>query len=369
MSVHILDALAREGFEQVAALHDRSSGLRAFLAIHDACRLPAFGGVRRWSYLDEEQALRDCLRLARSMTYKCLMAGLDAGGGKIVVLDTPDLDLESSYGFLGEHVEKLQGRFYAGPDVGTGPRELAWMCARSRYVAAPGEQGPGELPEATSAGVVAGIAAALRHLDGEEGWPRRTVLVQGLGGVGSRLARALRELGARVLAVESDAARADQVAGELDVELVDESSALEIDCDVFAPCALGGILHDLSVKRLRCRVVAGAANNVLASSTHGRRLRELGILYVPDFVINAGALIRGATYYALGTRVPVEEIAARIGRTTAEVLRKADERGLAPFDAAVQEAENRLAQRRSRAGGGDRAGARARGGDGRGDPT
>src|SRR5687767_5254455 len=147
MSLELLDQLAREGFEQIVALHDRPSGLRAYLALHDTSAGRAFGGIRRWSYYDEDAALRDCLRLSRSMTYKCALAGLPAGGAKVVVLDRPELDVERAYRHLGDVVQGLDGRFYTGPDVGTSPVELAWVAERTRYVTDPGPAGPGELAE------------------------------------------------------------------------------------------------------------------------------------------------------------------------------------------------------------------------------
>ncbi len=346
MAVSILDSLARQGFEEVRAIHDRRSGLRAFLAVHDTSAGPAFGGIRAWTYQREDEALRDCLRLARTMSLKCVLAGLRAGGGKLVIIDRPDLDRERAYRYVGDEIERLAGRFYAGPDVGTGPRELAWLSEHTRYVTHPGPQGPGLLPESTCQGVLAGLAAALRQIDGMERWSDRTVVVQGLGEVGSRIARALVDLGARVLAAEADPERAERLCAELGLERLDVAQELEPACDVFAPCALGGILHDLSIVRLRCRVVAGAANNVLASPAHGRRLYERGILYVPDFVINAGALIRGARFQLDGVREDLEHIGARIGDTTAQLLAVADESGEPPVEVALREAEARLARRR-----------------------
>jgi leucine dehydrogenase len=345
MGIHILDAMSREGFEEVVAIHDRRSGLRAFLGIHDSSTGAAFGGIRRWTYLDEDQALRDCLRLSRAMTYKCALAGLEAGGAKLVVLDRPELDVPEAYRAIGDVVDKLGGRFYTGPDIGTGQDELACVAERTRFVTDPGPDGPGELAEATAHGVFCGMAAALRHLDGQEDWPKRTVVVQGLGEVGRGLARRLIERGARVKAAEIDADRALAAHAELDIELIDPSSEFDERCDVFAPCALGGILHDLSITRLRCRVVAGGANNVLARGLHADRLHELGILYAPDFVINSGALIRGALFHLEGRREPVAAIGTRIAQTVGGLFERAAALGLPPARVAVDEAEEVIAAR------------------------
>lgn len=346
MGIHILDAMSRQGFEEVLAIHDRGSRLGAFLGIHDSSGGPAFGGIRRWSYEDEDQALRDCMRLARAMTHKCALAGLPAGGAKIVVLDRPDLDVDAAYRAIGDVVERLGGRVYTGPDVGTGERELACVSARTRYATDPGPLGPGLLAEATCAGVFAGIAAALRHLDGAEDWERRKLVVQGLGEVGRGVARRLVERGARVVASEVDPEKADRVARELSIDLVDPPTALDQTCDVFVPCALGGILHDLTITRLRCRIVAGGANNVLARALHGDRLHEQGILFAPDFVINSGALIRGALFHLDGHREPIEAIGQRIGTTLAGILARSSERGVPPARLAAEEALDEIDRRR-----------------------
>jgi leucine dehydrogenase len=342
MSVHIRDAMARGGVEEVLAIHDRRSGLRAFLGIHDSSRGPAFGGVRRWAYADEGQALRDCLRLARAMTHKCALADLPAGGGKLVVIDEAGLDERLAYERIGEVVESYRGRFTTGPDVGTGARELGWIRSRTAFVTDPGPAGPGRLSEATCEGVFRGMEAALTHLDGTVDWPSRTVVVQGLGDVGRGLAQRLTERGARVKAAEIDEDKARRVARELEIELIDPSSEFAEVCDVFAPCALGGILHDVTLSKLRCRVIAGGANNVLVRRAHGDRLHERGVLYAPDFVINPGALIRGAHFHLEGRRVPVEEIGERIARSLARVLERAAAENAPPARVAVREAERRI---------------------------
>jgi leucine dehydrogenase len=194
--------------------------------------------------------------------------------------------------------------------------------------------------------VFAGIATCLRQLDGQEDWPRRIVVVQGLGSVGRGLARLLLAAGAKVRASEIDPERAEQVARELDLELVDPATEYDQPCDVFAPCALGGILHDLTLTRLRCRIVAGGANNVLVRSLHGERLHEHGVLYAPDFAINSGALIRGALFHLEGRRESVERIGARIGESLGRILDRARAEGLAPVRVALDEAGRRIARGR-----------------------
>jgi leucine dehydrogenase len=346
MGIHVLDAMAREGFEEVVALHDSASNLRGFLGIHDSRVGPAFGGIRVWTYRDEDEALLDCLRLARAMTRKCALAGLPAGGAKLVLLDRPELDRARAFAHVGDVVERMSGRFYTGPDVGTREEDLAVVAGRTSYVTRPDAKGPGELSNATCEGVVAGIAAALRHLDGEEDWPRRRIVVQGLGGVGRGVTARILERGGRVVAAEIDPVRAEKAAKELDVELVDPATELEQPCDVFAPCAMGGILHDLSVARLRCRIVAGGANNVLAKSVHGERLHERGILYAPDVVITSGAVIRGVLFHLFGKREPVAAIGERIGSTLARILERARTEGRSPAEVARDEADERVARAR-----------------------
>jgi leucine dehydrogenase len=342
MSVHLLDAMAREGFEEVLALHDRRSGLRAFLAIHDTTRGPAFGGVRRWAYRDEKAALVDCLRLARAMTHKCALADLAAGGAKLVVLAREDIDWEAAYEYLGGVVERMGGRFYTGPDVGTGRGDLAAMTRRTRYVADPGPEGPGMLAECTAEGVFRSIEACLEHLDGEADWPRRAVVVQGLGAVGATLAERLVGLDARVFGADLDDVRAEEVCTRLELERLDPSQAVRSPCDVFAPCALGGILHDVTLNQLQARVVAGGANNVLAKPLHGDRLHERGVLVAPDVVVNSGALIRGTVFYLEGRREPVARVGDRIKGIVRSVLARAQEQDAPPTRVAVREAEERI---------------------------
>ena len=346
MSVQVLHALARDGFEELIALHDPSCGLRAFIALHDTSAGPAIGGIRRRSYTDEGAALADCLRLAHVMTAKCVLADLPAGGGKTVLLDADNLDREAAYRALGRRIEQLGGRYYSGPDMGTGERETGWLAAETRYSADPGPAGPGLLAQATAAGVFAGMRVALEHLDGEVDWARRTIVLQGLGQVGMELARRLRAEDARVVASDLDPERCAYADRQFGVESVAAGDELSTECDVFSPNAMGGVLHDLSLVRLAARAVVGAANNPLATPEHGDRLHGNGVLYLPDFVVNSGALVRGTLFHLEGRREPLEAIEARIEDSARAVLARADDEDLPPARVALREVEERLAGRR-----------------------
>ncbi len=343
MSVHILDAMAREGFEEVVAIHDRASGLRAFLGIHDTVRGPAFGGIRRREYRDEKEALLDCLRLSRAMTHKAALLDLPAGGGKIVLKDREDVDWERAYRHIGTVVERLGGRFYTGPDVNTGPVELALVAENTSFVTHPGEQGPGQLAEATAEGVFMGMAAALRAKFGDTDWPNRRIVIQGLGSVGEGLARRLVAQGADVLGADLDEERAELVRDRHGIQLVDASHAIDERCDVFSPNALGGLLHEVSLSRLNCSVIAGGANNQLARPLIGDELFDMNILYAPDFVINSGALVRGTIFHLEQRREPVESIGLRIGAVADSVFARALEEDDAPARVAARIAEERIA--------------------------
>lgn len=347
MGIHVLDAMSREGFEEVLGVHDRRTGLRALIALHDTSVGPAFGGIRRYAYLSERQALMDVLRLARAMTRKCVLAGVPGGGGKTVILDEPGLDHEAAYRFLARRVEDLGGRYYTGPDVGTDDEALGWMAEETAYVTCPGDAGPGDLAAATAAGAFAGIQAALRHLDGEPAWGTRRIVVQGLGAVGACLAERLLAVGAEVIGTDIDVDRGRRVAADLGATFVEPSEEVTVSCDVFAPCALGGMLHDVTIERLRTRVVAGAANNVLAKLRHADLLQERGVLFLPDFVTNAGALLRGALFHLEGRHVGLDEVERRIGTACDDVLARAVDEGLPPARVAKALADERIAARRA----------------------
>ena len=356
MAVHVLDAMAREGFEEVVAIHDHRTGLRAFLAIHDTLAGPALGGIRRFSYRDEKEALLDCLRLALHMSFKCVLAGIPGGGAKTVILDRADLDLPGAYRHLGEAIERLGGRYLAGPDVGSGQRELDWVSERTRFAAGPDAgaktdlegvgEGPGDLAAATAAGVFAGMRAGLEALDGTVDWERRRVVIQGLGSVGRTLAARLVEEGAHVMASEINPEVAERAARELGVELIESGRDVATPCDIFSPCAMGGILHDVSIPKLAARMVCGAANNQLARARHAQRMHARRVLYLPDIVVNSGAVMRGAAYHVDGLGTPLEEIEERIGTLARVVLEQAQRADESPARTAERRARLALEARR-----------------------
>ncbi|MBK9384997.1 MAG: hypothetical protein IPN34_09310 [Planctomycetes bacterium] len=346
--MRILEAMRSDDFEEVLLLQDRRYGLRAILALHDTSSGPAFGGVRRWRYPREEHALRDVLRLARAMTMKCALAGVPGGGGKVVILDQDDLRTEEAYELLGQHVQQLGGRFYTGPDVGTGHHELSLLARTTEYVTRPDESGPGDLAAATARGVIAGMRAALEELFGSRSARGLRFAIQGVGEVGAKIARLLVAEGAEVSVADLDEGAIERLlAVETEIDVLPPERLLDAPVDVFCPCAMGGVIHDLSLGRLLARLVAGSANNVLALPRHGEELHRRGIVYVPDYVLNAGALILGAAFHLRGQRDVGAEI-ERIGETVRWILRAAREGGESPMAVADREAERRIAEARAK---------------------
>ncbi|MCC6782088.1 MAG: hypothetical protein IT457_04525 [Planctomycetes bacterium] len=325
-------------FEQLQILRDDDAGVVAILAIHDTRLGPAFGGIRRWNYRRLDEAVADALRLAEAMTLKCAVAGVPGGGGKTVVVDRPGTDREAAYRLVGRHVEELSGRYYTGPDIGTDASDLAVVARETEFVARPDRVG--NLAEPTAIGVFAGIRAVAQRL-GFADCAGLRVLVQGLGEVGSRLVRLLVGAGARVLVSDVRRDAMIRLVDELGVVCVDPGDVFGIEFDVWSPCALGGVVHDVSIPQLRMRAIAGSANNVLASPEHGRQLFERGVLYAPDFVINAGALLHGALFHLEGRSPPPSRI-EHIGEVVGEILDRAQAEARPPELVATNLALERL---------------------------
>jgi leucine dehydrogenase len=330
--------------EGVYFAHDAASGLKAIVAIHNTTRGPAVGGCRMWPYADEAAAITDALRLSRGMTYKSALAELPFGGGKSVIIGnsardkTPEL-LRA----MGRAVERLGGAYVIAEDVGTTVFDMDTVATATKHVACTSE-GSGNPSPYTALGVLCGIEAAVQYklnrnagdLDGVR------VAVQGLGQVGYALCRSLKELGARLFVSDIAADRVARASAEFGATAVAPEAIYDADADVFAPCALGGILDERTIARLKARIVAGAANNQLAEDRHGALLTERGILYAPDYAINAGGVIEIA--FAKQGDAAIRRRVEGIRATLLEIFGRADAEHAPTHRIADRMAEERFRQ-------------------------
>lgn len=287
----LFQEMAEQSHEQIVFCHDRVSGLRTIIAIHSTALGPALGGCRMWPYDNEEEALTDALRLSRGMTYKNAAMGLNMGGGKAVIIGDPRKDKsEELFRAFGRFVDSLGGRYLTAEDVSVTTADVALMAQETRWALGLPARSGNPAP-ATAFGVFRGIKASLRAVCDNESLSGRTVAVQGIGAVGLHLCRYLKEAGAELVVTDLFTEKAEAAGSEFDARVVSTDSIYDEECDIFAPCALGAVINDDTVNRLRCRIVAGSANNQLAADRHADLLRERNILYAPDYVINGGGVI------------------------------------------------------------------------------
>lgn len=288
-----------DGHEQVVFCHDRDSGLRAIIAIHNTQLGPALGGCRMFPYTSEADALNDVLRLSRGMTYKSAIANLPLGGGKSVIMGDPAKDKTAELMLaMGRAVEQLGGRYIVAEDSGTGVADIQLMAEMTHHVSgiaekcdALGNCRSGDPSPMTARGTFAGIKAAVRHKMRRDSLEGVRIAIQGVGHVGQHLARYLAKAGAELWLADINPAAVEQLVSELGAHAVAKDAIYEQEVDVFAPCAMGAVINDQTLPRLKANIVAGAANNQLAEPRHGQALAERGILYAPDYVINAGGVI------------------------------------------------------------------------------
>jgi len=293
----LFEQLGKFDHEQLILLQNQNAGLRGFIAIHDTTNGPALGGVRIWRYASEQDALADVLKLSRGMTYKAALAELPCGGAKAVIIDHDGLHRAAAFEAFGLAVQNLQGRFYTGRDVGITDDDLQAIGRSTAYVACESSPALGDISEHPAISVWHALRACLENA----GLPinKARVAVQGIGSVGLLLARILQREGAQLIVTDVDTARAQQAATELGARFVPPEEIYASDCDVFSPCALGGILNEATIPQLQARIVCGCANNQLAAIEMCDALERRGILYAPDYLVNAGGLIRGAEFYLL----------------------------------------------------------------------
>jgi leucine dehydrogenase len=329
-------------YEEVCFFRDPDLGLSGIIAIHSTARGPALGGCRMYPYASEADALRDALRLSKAMSYKAAVMDLPFGGGKAVVIADPRRDkTEALLRGIGGAVDALGGRYIVADDVGTTVQDMNVIRTVTRF-AAGFPTADGEACPATACGVYHGIRAVARHAFGRTDLEGLTVAVQGLGSVGFRLGRLLAYAGARLLVADVRADVVDRAVDELGAVAVSSDEILYADADVLAPCALGGMLDDRSIPRLRCRAIAGAANNQLAEPRHAEAIRRCGILYAPDYVVNAGGIIdvahEGPDYDAHR----VLDACGDIDTVLSDILDRAKGAGVTPLSVADRLAEARM---------------------------
>ena len=333
----MFDAAEFDSHEAVNFVTDADSGLRAIIAVHSTRRGSAIGGCRAWRYANDREALRDALRLSRGMTYKAAMAGAPFGGGKAVVMVDPARPkTPAMMHALGRAIERMGGSYFTGEDVGTTCADMVEIrTATAHVMGLPVEQGgSGDPSPNTALGCFEGIRASVRHALGKDDLRDVRVAIQGAGNVGYHLCALLASAGAQITVADVDRTRAQRCAEKFGARMVDPARLFEVEAEVLAPCALGGILNADTIPRLRVRIVAGGANNQLESAACGAALRDRRILYAPDYVINAGGMIQLAAEL---TGMPAAEISERvraIATTLLRVYRFAQERAV-PTNAAA----------------------------------
>ncbi len=343
----VFDRIEADGYEQVVFCHDRASGLRAIIAIHSTVLGPSLGGTRFFPYPSEEAAVEDVLRLAKGMTYKAAVSGLDLGGGKAVILGDPLTEKsEARLRAYARFVESLGGRYVTAEDVGTTQADMDLIRRETSYVTGVSVElgGSGDPSEATAYGVLWAMKAVAQRLWGRTDLAGRHIVVSGAGKVGSALVRHLVGERAGVSVADVAPAAVERVTQDYGAEPVPVESAHRVPCDIFSPCALGGVLDPARIPELRCAAVVGSANNQLAHATCAKLLADAGILYAPDYVVNAGGIINiaeelsPAGYHRERAHAAVERIFA----TTTAVLEVAEAEGITPAEAADRLAERRI---------------------------
>jgi leucine dehydrogenase len=343
----ILETISDLGHERVLVCSNAEAGLRAIVAIHSTVLGPGLGGVRMWSYGSTDEALTDVLRLSRGMTYKAAAAGVRLGGAKAVILGDPKRDKsETLFRAFGRFVDSLGGHYITAEDVGTDTADMEAIHAETRWVTGlPTDRGgSGDPSPVTARGVHQGMKAAAVRLWGTASLKGRSVAIQGLGSVGGYLAGYLREEGARLVGCDIDPEAIAAARDRHGVEIVGPDEIYDAEVDVFAPCALGAVVNELTIPRLKARIVAGGANNQLADPERdGRELHRRGVLYAPDFVINAGGLINVYNEYIGYDRERALRMADGIHRTTLQVFEIAEREGIPSYLAGDRLAEQRLA--------------------------
>ncbi|WP_088838813.1 Glu/Leu/Phe/Val dehydrogenase dimerization domain-containing protein [Listeria sp. ILCC792] len=342
----LFEKMEKNDYEQVVFCQDKASGLKAIIAIHDTTLGPALGGCRMWPYETEEEALLDVLRLARGMTYKNAAAGLNLGGGKTVIIGDPKKDKsEALFRALGRYVESLNGRYIIAEDVGTTVQDMDYIHEETKYVTGISETfgSSGNPSPMTARGVYAAMKRTAKEAFGSDSLLGKKVAVQGVGNVAYALCALLRAEGAELVVTDINPDAVERAVRDFGAEAVLPNDIYAVDADIFAPCALGGILNDVTIPNLKFKMICGSANNQLLDiQTHGEMLSARGILYAPDYIVNAGGVINVADellgYNENRAKKKIDEIYDQIGKVYE--ISKAE--GIIPAEAADHMSEKRI---------------------------
>jgi leucine dehydrogenase len=347
--MEIFKTLEKYDYEQLLFCQDQESGLKAIIAIHDTTLGPALGGTRMWTYASEEEAVIDALRLARGMTYKAAASGLNLGGGKTVIIGDPRTDKnEAMFRAFGRFIQGLNGRYITAEDVGTTVEDMDVIHEETRFVTgvSPAFGSSGNPSPVTAYGCYHGMKAAAKIAYGSDSLEGKVVAVQGVGSVAYHLCKYLHDEGVRLIVTDINRANMERAVRDFGAETVAPDKIYDVACDIFAPCALGAIINDDTINRLRCRVIAGSANNQLKADEHGDILHEKGIVYAPDYVINAGGLINVADELLGYNRERAMKKVEGIYDTIIRLFDIAKRDGIPSYKAADRMAEERIATMR-----------------------
>jgi leucine dehydrogenase len=345
----LFGTLSTSGHEQVIFCHDKSTGLKAIIAIHSTVLGPALGGTRMWDYVSEQEALTDVLRLSRGMTFKASISGLNLGGGKAVIIgDAKTIKNEALLRRFGKFVNSLQGKYITAEDVNMKTSDMEYIRMETPHVTGLPESmgGGGDPSPVTAYGVYMGMKATAKKVFGDDSLQGKRVAVQGVGQVGMHLVEHLAKEGAQLFITDLNRERVKRLAQQFRATGVAEDEIYDVDCDIFAPCALGATVNDDTIGRLRCSIIAGAANNQLKDEMrHGYMLLDRSITYAPDFLINAGGLMNVYHEY-LGhyNRQRVMEQAEKIYDTCLSILKYAEAAKISSQEAAITLAEKRISE-------------------------
>tara|TARA_B100001142_G_scaffold323199_1_gene372805 strand:- start:2940 stop:4040 length:1101 start_codon:yes stop_codon:yes gene_type:complete len=342
----ILDKMDQMGHEQVLFCRDKATGLKAIIAIHNTIMGPSLGGVRMWNYKNELEALEDVLRLSRGMTYKAAISGLSLGGGKAVIIgDSATQKSEALLRRFGKFVDSIGGQYITAEDVGMGPKDMEYIKLETNHVTGTAIElgGSGDPSPVTAYGVYMGMKASALYRWGSDKLDGKVILVQGIGHVGEHLVKHLKEERANIYINDINQKRLDYVANKYGVKIIDSSLIFDLKMDIYSPCALGATLNTTSIQRLKCEIIAGAANNQLEDeNVHAVQIKEKGMIYAPDFLINAGGLINVYSEIKGFSRQDSMKSTKNIYNTTLEILNRAENDGITTNQAAISIAENRL---------------------------